>query len=223
MEFKIIFIFSTLLFLNSAHAVCVARNNSTSVPNPNAPPNLKPVVPASAPMPIDSCPAPDAAVLVDAVLTALPQATGNENPEITKVCEATDYPDVCLATLGRFNGPSDIPSVLSIAIQAGLDFAKASFDNADRLSTQPGMPQDQAMSLNDCKDSYDDIVYNFQNAHDALPAKDVGTMNTMLSAAITNVGDCMDGFDGMYSPVATFSDKLKKMASNCLAIISQLK
>lgn len=223
MEFKIIFIFFTLLSFNSAHAVCVPRNNSTSAPNPNAPRNLKPVPPASSPMTIESCPAPEAAALVDSVLTALPQASGNENPEIKRICDATDYPDVCLATLGRYNGPSDIPAVLGIAIQAGLDFAKASLAMADRLTTQSGMPPDQVSSLTDCKDSYDDVSYNFQNANDALPGKDVGTMNTMLSAAITNVGDCMDGFEGMESPVATFSDKLKKMASNCLAIISQLK
>ncbi|KAL8121497.1 hypothetical protein AgCh_018286 [Apium graveolens] len=222
MELRIIFILFTLIFFNSAHAACVPRNNSTSAPNPHAPRNLKPLPPA-APTTLQSCPAPEAAGLVDAVLTALPQATGNENPEIKNICDATDYPDVCLATLGRYNGPSDIPSVLAIAIQAGLDFAKAAAANADRLSTQSGMPPNQVAALNDCKDSYDDVSYNFQNAYDALPAKDVGTMNTMLSAAITDVGDCMDGFEGMDSPMATFSDKLKMMASNTLAIIVQLK
>ncbi|XP_074324926.1 uncharacterized protein LOC141661816 [Apium graveolens] len=198
MELRIIFILFTLIFFNSAHAACVPRNNSTSAPNPHAPRNLKPLPPA-APTTLQSCPAPEAAGLVDAVLTALPQATG------------------------RYNGPSDIPSVLAIAIQAGLDFAKAAAANADRLSTQSGMPPNQVAALNDCKDSYDDVSYNFQNAYDALPAKDVGTMNTMLSAAITDVGDCMDGFEGMDSPMATFSDKLKMMASNTLAIIVQLK
>lgn len=225
MEFKIIFIFFTMLFFNSAHAACVPRNNSTSSPNPHAPPNLKPVSPlASSVSPqAESCPAPEAKVLVDAVLTGLPQATGNDNPEIKRICDTTDYPDVCQSTLVRYNGPFDIPSVLGISMQSGLDFSKAAIDMADRLSTQPMMSPDQSASLKDCKDNYDDVLYDFQNAHDALPAKDVGTMNTMLSAAITSVGDCMDAFEGGESPVGTFSDKLRKMASNCLAMVSQIK
>ncbi|KAK1390384.1 PMEI domain-containing protein [Heracleum sosnowskyi] len=223
MEFKSIFIFFTLLFFNSANAACVPRNNSTSSPNPHASRNLKPVSPSAAPLPptAQSCPAPALGV-TDAVLKGLPQATGNENPEIKKICDATVYPDVCLTTLGRYNGPSDMPTVLGIAIQAGTDLSKAAVDTADRLATQPGTPPGQTASLKDCKESYDDVLYSFQNAHDSLPAKDIRTMNTMLSAVVSNVGDCMDAFEGKDSPVSTFSDKLQKMASNCISMVSHL-
>lgn len=239
MELKFIFIYFTLLFLIPAHAACVPRNKLTSAPNPDAPPNLKPVSPAQpgSPKTPISAAAPEkfptlastltngnvTSGVIDAVMSALPQATGNENPEIKKICNSTEYSDVCLATLGRYNGPTDIPSVLSIAMQAGLDIANLALNTADKLSTQPGTPPDRASLLKDCKDSYDSAAYNIQNAIDAFPAKDVGTMNTMLSAALTDVGDCQDSFEGMDCPVAPFSDKLRKMSSNCLAIILQMK
>lgn len=145
---------------------------------------------------------------------------GGASPGLKKICDSTDYPDVCLSTLGPLAGPaSDAASVLGVAIKAGSDFAKTAIATADTLATKPGTPPDEASSIKDCKDSYDDASYNFQNAADAFPKKDIGTMNTMLSAALTNVEDCKDALEGRDSPLNTISDTLRKMASNCLAIV----
>ncbi|KAK1350702.1 Pectinesterase inhibitor domain containing protein [Heracleum sosnowskyi] len=145
---------------------------------------------------------------------------GGDNPGLKKICNSTDYPDVCLSTLGLLVGPAtDPPTVLGVAIKAGLDFAKTAKDAAQQLATKPGTPPDEASPIKDCTDNYDDVLYNFQKAADALPQKDIGTMNTMLSAALTDVEDCNDAFEGRVSSLATFSDTLMKMASNCLAIV----
>lgn len=142
------------------------------------------------------------------------------NAGIKKICDSTDYPDICMGTLSPLvRNPGDVPAVLNVAIKAGLDFAKTALTAADKLATKPGTPPNMASMYKDCKDSYDDAVYNFQNAMDA-GSSDLGTTNTMLSAAITDVGDCEDACQGPGCQLATFSDKVTKMASNCLAIAS---
>ncbi|KAL6548199.1 hypothetical protein OROGR_008620 [Orobanche gracilis] len=92
------------------------------------------------------------------------------------------------------------------------------------MADAPGVPPELASVLRDCKDSYDDAVYNFESTIDAFPRRDIGTMNSMLSAVITDVGDCEDGFSGFgeESPFSSVADRLTNMTSNCLAIVSLL-
>ncbi|KAL1807433.1 hypothetical protein ACET3Z_024423 [Daucus carota] len=225
MELKLIFISFALISLRYANAVCVPRDNAASHPNPHAPPNLRPVsvnaVAESDPAPAPMTPAQSG--VVDAVLGPQPQANGNENPEVKRICDATDYPDVCQAVFNRYSGPTDFVSLLNIAIGAGLDIARAATGTAENMSTQQGAPTDHASVYSDCKDSYDSASIDFQNALDALPVKDVGTLNTMLSAAITDASDCQDSLEGMDSPLNLFSEKLRKMASNCLAMVTHMQ
>lgn len=82
------------------------------------------------------------------------------------------------------------------------------------------MPSPLASIYGDCKDSYNDAVENFESAKDALVTGDVGTMNSMLSAAITDFGDCDDGLLGQSSPLLDVDLALIHMTSNCLAIVS---
>ncbi|WOH13066.1 hypothetical protein DCAR_0832575 [Daucus carota subsp. sativus] len=250
MKSRLIIISFSLFFVSSAEAICVPRNKTTPSPSPDTPPNLRPVsiplpfsakapTPSLLPSPLRSprfpiplSPAPKApspaakapSTILGTITSPLPRpGGGGNNPALQKICGGTDYPDVCSSTLGPVAGPaSDVSAVLGVAIKAGSDFAKTAVDAAGKLASRPGLPPDDASPIKDCKDSYDDAVYNFQNAADALTKKDVGTMNTMLSAALTDVGDCQDAFEGQSSPLAAFSDTLKKMASNCLAIVDQM-
>lgn len=119
----------------------------------------------------------------------------------------------------QVKGPGDVHLVLNIAIKAGLDFVKTALSAAEKMAAKPGIPPNLASMYKDCKDSYDDALYNFQNAMDA-GSGDLGTTNTMLSAVITDIGDCEDAFQGQTCPLASYSEKVTKMASNCLAIAS---
>jgi len=56
-----------------------------------------------------------------------------------------------------------------------------------------------------------------------FPARDIGTINTMLSAALTDFVTCEDEFSGETSELSPYDDKGTKMASNCLAIASLIK
>lgn len=79
------------------------------------------------------------------------------------------------------------------------------------------------MAIMDCKDMYSDALDGLQSAMDAIPNKDVGTINSMLSGVISDAVACDDGFEGQKSPFGDYNDKLRKMGSNCLAIASLIK
>ncbi|PIN07783.1 Pectinesterase [Handroanthus impetiginosus] len=147
------------------------------------------------------------------------------NPKLKQICESTDHPSLCLATVAPFlKGKVDVPSVLEVAIKASDKLAKYAFSLAKSFTEKPGTPPELASVLEECKDSYDTVVYNFQNTIDAFQRRDIGTMNSMLSAVITDVGDCEDAFSGLgaESPLWGIADKLTNMTSNCLAVVSLL-
>lgn len=114
---------------------------------------------------------------------------------------------------------------MELAIKAATEHTQVAVAAATKIATSPGIAPNIASTISDCKDSYDDALDNFQKALDALSSRDVGTMNSMLSAAITDFSDNDDFLVGKASsPVLLeFNAKLSKMTSNCLAIVSLIK
>ncbi|XP_073129720.1 uncharacterized protein [Henckelia pumila] len=146
------------------------------------------------------------------------------DPEVEKICESTDHPSLCVATVSPLlKGENiDVKSVLEVAIKASSTFTQFVLSVAKKLAEKPGTPPEMQSILNDCKDSYDTALSNFEETITAFSQNDIGTMNSMLSAVMTFVGDCEDSFDGLgiESPLMDYSDKLTNMTSNCLAIVS---
>ncbi|KAK3008178.1 hypothetical protein RJ639_013990 [Escallonia herrerae] len=137
-----------------------------------------------------------------------PVPPSDVNPTIRQICDKTDHPALCLSTIAPYlKGKADMMSVLDVAIKASAEVTKLALFMAKKVASLPGTPPDVASILKDCKGSYDDALYNFQNAMDALPARDTGTMSTMLSAVITDVGDCDDEFSGQNNPLANYADR----------------
>ncbi|EOA29676.1 hypothetical protein CARUB_v10015823mg [Capsella rubella] len=91
-------------------------------------------------------------------------------------------------------------SVLVLAIQASINATKAALATVEEVAAD------------DCQELYDD-------------SRDIATVNTNLSAAMTDYSTCNDGFEeaGEPNPLADVGDKLTKMVSNCLAISTLLK
>ncbi|KAI3459218.1 hypothetical protein Pfo_015881 [Paulownia fortunei] len=147
------------------------------------------------------------------------------DPEVKKICDDTDHPALCLATLlPLVKGKVDVESVLEVAVQASNEFAKQGLSLAKKLAEKPGTPPQLLSTLKDCKDSYDTAVDNFDKTIDAFTVRDIGTMRSMLSAVITFIGDCEDEFAELQtdSPLSGYAEKLTDMTSNCLAIVSQM-
>ncbi|KAL6535685.1 hypothetical protein OROMI_027059 [Orobanche minor] len=151
------------------------------------------------------------------------------NPIVSRICDNTDHPPLCLATILPFVRSAkgkiiSVESVLRFAVQAGSEYAKEALSVAKNLVSRRDTSPELRSTLKDCKNSYDTAVENFAKTIDAFATKDVGTMRSVLSAVITFVGDCEDEFAEMQtqSPLSGYAEKLTDMTSNCLAIVSQM-
>ncbi|KAK9288788.1 hypothetical protein L1049_017252 [Liquidambar formosana] len=142
---------------------------------------------------------------------------------IQKICDKTDNPSLCISSISPFlkgaGAKIDVHSVIEMAIKACSHHAKLAILAASKLA-RGSSDATTVSSINDCKDFYSDALDNLQSARDAIASRDIGTINIMLSAAVTDFGTCEDGFAGESSPLAHFNEKLSKLASNCLAIAS---
>lgn len=147
------------------------------------------------------------------------------DPEIKRICETTVDPTLCLSTVVPFlHGKTDLFSVIGISIKVANNYAKLALNSLKRISLTPGNPERVAAVINDCKDSYEDVLYNFENAITALPARDIDTMNSMLSAVMIACGDCEDEFKSLNfpCPVSAIANQVINMTANCLAISNSL-
>ncbi|XP_043725943.1 uncharacterized protein LOC122672546 [Telopea speciosissima] len=126
-------------------------------------------------------------------------------------------------------------------MQACRDHAIAASVTALKKALDPKTDPKTASSLKDCKASYDDALDNLKTAEDALKTVDLGTVNSMLSSALTDFSDCDDYFspggdgpgDGpidspsggteVQGPMTKEDGTLVSLASNCLAIASLVK
>ncbi|XP_010524736.1 PREDICTED: putative pectinesterase/pectinesterase inhibitor 26 [Tarenaya hassleriana] len=138
-------------------------------------------------------------------------------PEFKNICEKTDFPALCessIQPLVKGEIKIDPESVLLLAIQASIEATKKALITAGEVA-------DAA----DCKELYDDAVMNLEDAVNAVKSRDPDTVNSDLSAALTDYSTCNDGFEetGEPNPLADVGDNLMKMASNCLAIATLVK
>ncbi|KAL6970234.1 hypothetical protein U1Q18_029936 [Sarracenia purpurea var. burkii] len=190
------------------------------------PPSVLPPPPASNPPPQNSflsaseLQSKPAFAGLPALLNRFPKPNPT-HPILEKICKSTDYPADCEEAIApQLGDKTDLLSVVELAIKAAIEHTKLAISTAGIVAATPGTPPKMMSILSDIKDSYSDALDNFQQAMDALPARDVGTMNSMLSAAITDFSDCDDNLFGFVSPLLDFNAKLTKMTSNCLAIVA---
>ncbi|XP_055814526.1 pectinesterase inhibitor 3-like [Solanum dulcamara] len=151
-------------------------------------------------------------------------ANSDTDTIIKNICDNTDYPDLCTATVAPFMRGTiiNVQNVLQVAMKQSDAFAKLGFATFKRASESPATPPKTKKMLKTCLDSWDTVLYNYEEAIEALRIHDSGRMSTMLSAAITDISDCEDAFEGVITPMSGYSERMTKMTSNCLAIISQL-
>lgn len=141
--------------------------------------------------------------------------------QLKKICGKTEKPALCISTVEpRLRGGGvHVRAVLDVAIKASYELAKVGTAKAKKLA----MSSPESPDIDDCKGSFDDALSNFDQALKAFHKKDVGTMNSMLAAVVTDMSDCNDSLSGGGSPLMTIGDKLANMTSICLGIISQMQ
>lgn len=154
---------------------------------------------------------------------ATPVAPGGDI--VKALCAKTDYPDVCVAAIGKQPPPAgkklDGPGVLEMAMAAVRAKAAEAKKAAEALIADPKTPKLAVGPLRDCADSYDDIPYSLDHAAKAIAATDKDTTGTMLDTCRTDVDTCDQGFEDreeLPRLMSKYDSELAKLASNCLAI-----
>lgn len=223
----IIFVSSLLLSSFSAEAVCFPRNATPHIRVRSRHPSRRSplrVASLSRRPSGQSPPHPHVPSLLQSLAAASPTPI---SPALKAICNKTDYPALCIASLAHFVLPNmDSPAAfLEVAIRVSVNYTEAALAKAKRLSSDPSISSTAKACISDCQDLYTDAVDSFNVAASAISTGDIGSMNSMLSGAISNFETCEDGFREMSeeSPFKKIELKLSHMASNCLAIVALLR
>ncbi|KAJ0033899.1 hypothetical protein Pint_24361 [Pistacia integerrima] len=150
---------------------------------------------------------------------SIPSETNNI-PEITKICNSTDRPALCVKFITPLYS-SDTLSVLDKTITATAHQIKLARAAITNLAKTPTLQSTKQSDYQDCKESYEDALENLQNAKNAIPQLDIGTINSMLSAAVTDFSDCDDFSNNPH--ILKFDDILRNLVSTCLVVASSIK
>lgn len=151
-------------------------------------------------------------------------AAVQSNPELNKICQQTDYPDICLATIAPYmddlGSKPDAASVLEYSIKAATEQTQSAITTAEKVASTSDVSANEKSAINDCKDSYTDALDNFKAASDAISSSDVATMNSKLNLVITDFNDCDYFLNGITLPLQAINGRLTKIATNCLALVT---
>ncbi|KAL5700868.1 hypothetical protein ACHQM5_026270 [Ranunculus cassubicifolius] len=150
-----------------------------------------------------------------------------ENPKLKKICESTGNPLLCFSSLGSLvpKGPLDPVALMQNEIRACKDKAKMVLDQSEKIVADPSTAPDVAEALGYCKENYDSALLNLEEAVNGIATRDVGLMNSMLSAVIADISTCQDTFAEVTTspnPMAEMGETVSNLASNCLAILDFL-
>ncbi|KAL9673027.1 hypothetical protein QQ045_029280 [Rhodiola kirilowii] len=152
----------------------------------------------------------------------IPKAIVND-PEIVKMCQVTDYPDLCQSTVAHFvdGRHHDAVAMLEMVIKVCQQYTHLAMATARRMSESPFYARIKSR-FTDIQEYYVDALDNLLDAANAIKARDIATVNINLSAALDDYGAYEDDW-GETSPMADFNAKLTHMASNCLAVATLVK
>ncbi|EOY06708.1 hypothetical protein QUC31_016125 [Theobroma cacao] len=230
---------------SKSHTQSSPASTPTSQPPPSAPPPSTAPEPVSVTPPSQPQPSPPSPSTASAPVPATPTIDSSPglklpeiqlplsplslnlgvgaktviDPQILSLCGKTDHAALCLACVAPFyNGKSDLSSVVEMLIKAGTEQTKQAIAIAAKMANDPKSDPKTVAKLNDCKEIYDDALDNMQEAIDAIPLKDVGTIATMISATISDFGTCDDGFTGQPNPIPDGVSPMAKINENLMNI-----
>jgi len=152
-------------------------------------------------------------------------------------CRKTTYPALCFSSLSPYaSSIQTSPMQLAHrAVSAALKAARSTSKAMKTMSTQGGMSPRMAAAMSDCMETMGDSVDELKESMKVMRhigGKDFGyqlsSIQTWVSAAITNDSTCMDGFEGhamdgqVKSAVRRHVMNVSQLTSNALALINSL-
>lgn len=225
---------SSFTFAHNADTASSPESSKiTSSPHSSPSPNSSPSPTASPSPHISQSPAaspealnmdsPGGLPLLFPILHPLPAA----NPVIKKVCDATDHPSECMASIAPFHsGESDPISILKMEMQALREGFKKATVKATQLNEDPAISNQVKECLDTCLETYDTGLFDLDDALEAIAAHDTPKLRAVLSVTISDIQTCEEAFiekdNEEESPMKALDEELKKLATNNLAIATSL-
>ncbi|KAK8925830.1 hypothetical protein KSP39_PZI018049 [Platanthera zijinensis] len=139
-------------------------------------------------------------------------------------CNHTVYSDLCVKTIVE-NAPTFKPlnqdtvlAILMSAVDSKAHEAKAFLLG---LTKQHTLNSQTRELLRECVETYSNAIGNLADARRAIQARDTGARDALINSMIPNFESCDDGFTEFYlkSPMTAWTNVLKNMVDNCLAIV----
>lgn len=150
------------------------------------------------------------------------------------LCKNTDYNNECIAAIlpdlkkraDGGGGGFEPKDVMRMETESLFKKANATLDYAKRMmeGSKTSMPVKEAMSV--CVENYDSLISGLSDAKQAMDGGDYGRLDSVLSAAISDVSTCSDSFmdiPGVDSPMASLNELMKKLCSNVLAMSQKVQ
>ncbi|XP_031498327.1 probable pectinesterase/pectinesterase inhibitor 61 [Nymphaea colorata] len=182
---------SSLLFLQGTHGLCVPRPHHFKAKQ-----TVQPPASVAPPPPV--------------------------NAFVVALCKNSSYPDECVSAVRPYlpeNGEVGAKEMLIMHVNASRSRLSQANAKADEVLRDTTISPEVRTCVETCKENYDDSSSNLDAALDAMAKSDGATLNVMLSAAMTDVETCDDGFDefpGLISPLSRHDLELQHLMSNCL-------
>ena len=155
--------------------------------------------------------------------------TADQEDLVSSTCKKTLYFQVCVSSL-RSNPQSQTSDLRGLAvISLNLSIANGvnTLSYISHLKSEAAYNGSQSMLgyLSDCIDVYSDAIQNLQDSVQALNDKSYDTLQSLVSAAMTDSETCEDGFKemkGSSSPLTEQNQYFSQLCSNFLAITTLL-
>lgn len=138
---------------------------------------------------------------------------GNAVATVVDLCKGSDFQALCRLVT---KGTTDPTIATELAIKALILKTNHVLGVAKRLGKSP--------ELDVCNEELADAIDNLNGALKFLKNRDKWGLNSYLSAVVTDFVTCDDAYaeSGKQSPLARVAATAKEMASNCLALASQI-
>ncbi|CAL9237276.1 unnamed protein product [Arabidopsis halleri] len=153
------------------------------------------------------------------------------------LCKNTDYNNECIAAIlpdlqkqagggGGGGGGFEAKDVMRMEAESLFKKANATLDYAKRVVEDSKTPMAVKEAMSVCVENYDSLMSGLEDAKMAMEEGDYGRLDSVLSAAISDVTTCSDNFvdvPGVDSPTASLDELMKKLCSNVLAMSQKLQ
>lgn len=149
---------------------------------------------------------------------------------VSETCKHTLYSQVCESSLRSDprSQASDLGGLAAIALNLSIAHGVHTLSYIHNLKSEAAANETDLFisgCLSDCLEEYSDAVENLRDATQALNDKSYDTLNSLVTAAMTDSDTCEDGFrerTGYESPLTERNQYFSKLCSNLLAITTLL-